>query len=365
MTVARNTVVLTGTEGSYHIVTRCVRRAFICGYDSLTGKDYSHRKLWIRDRLQELGRIFAVDICGYSVMSNHLHLVIRNRPDICKAWSDLEAAERWWRLYPKRRDDKGIPAVPTDSELEAIIKVDKANIEKDKTRAIRHRLGNISWFMARLNDHIAKRANKEDKCTGRFWEGRFKCQALLDEAAELACMAYVDLNPVRAKVADTPEESDFTSVKDRIDSRQARKKIKELTKARKSKSKLSKRQLESIKQEKAKSKQDRWLNPIGTQSCNSRRKGFLSLTRDEYLSLVDWTGRCIKEGKRGAIPANLEPILKRLNIDTNNWVKTVLKLGRSFYRVVGTIEKITERARAVGQAFFKGMSASREAFCST
>ena len=71
--------------------------------------------------------------------------------------------------------------------------------------------------MGRLSQKIAVKANHEDKCTGRFWEGRYKSQALLDEASILACAMYVDLNPIRAAIAQTPETSDYTGAKDRLD----------------------------------------------------------------------------------------------------------------------------------------------------
>ncbi len=200
---------------AFHLINRCVRRTFLCGKDRRSGRDYSHRKEWIRERLEELAGIFALDILGFAVLSNHLHVVVRTRPDIVKAWSDDEVALRWWRLFPQRRNENGTPAEPTEFDLNAI-RNDTSGL-KEKRR----RLKDISWFMRCLAEPIARRGNKDDQVSGRFWEGRFRAQILLDETAIAACIAYVDLNPVRAGIAATPETSDFTSVKERIEDRAA------------------------------------------------------------------------------------------------------------------------------------------------
>ena len=73
-------------------------------YRSDSGKDFQHRRQWIKDRMQFLAGQFGVDVLGFAVLSNHLHVVLRNRPDVVQGWSDLEVARRWWNTFPKRRD---------------------------------------------------------------------------------------------------------------------------------------------------------------------------------------------------------------------------------------------------------------------
>ena len=94
----------------FHLINRCVRRTFLCGIDENTGRDFSHRKDWIRDRLEVLAGIFAIDVMGFAVLSNHMHIVARTRPDLVKTWSDDEVAMRWWNLFPLRRLQDGSPA---------------------------------------------------------------------------------------------------------------------------------------------------------------------------------------------------------------------------------------------------------------
>ena len=167
--------------GVYHCVQRVVRRAWLCGQDPVTGKNFDHRKVWIQERLAFLAGQFAIDICSIAIMSNHLHVVVRNRPDIAGQWSDEEVARRWWNLFPGRKTDDDKPAEPESHEL-AMLMADAETLEER-----RQRLSSISWLMRCLAEPIARRANREDRCTGRFWEGRYKCQRLLDEAAVLAC----------------------------------------------------------------------------------------------------------------------------------------------------------------------------------
>lgn len=210
MPLPRKSLISLSQTPYYHCVSRCVRRAYLCGKDALTGHSYEHRRGWVEQRLLLLGRVFAIDICAYAVMSNHTHLVLHVNHAQAMAWTTREVLLRWHRLH------KG--TVLTRRYLKDFNGLTVAEIKTVEEIALvyRHRLFDISWFMRLLNEYIARRANKEDECTGRFWEGRFKSQALLDETALAACMAYVDLNPVRAHIAKSPKQSTYTSIQKRI-----------------------------------------------------------------------------------------------------------------------------------------------------
>ena len=198
-------------EGVYHCFNRCVRRAFLCGFDALTGRDFSHRKAWLVDRLRHLAAIFAIEVCAYAVLENHYHSrsphPARHRRPLVGSGSGNPLADT---LPPSSRQEAA-PRFHLSKSKSAPLRI-VPNASPSCAGACR----SLSWFMGRLNEFIARAANKEDQVKGRFWESRFKCQALLDEAAIAACMVYVDLNPIRAGLAATPEESDFTSIQERI-----------------------------------------------------------------------------------------------------------------------------------------------------
>ena len=318
-----------------HCIQRAVRRAMLCGVDKNTGKSYEHRKKLIQDRLEYLAGAFGIDVLGYAIMGNHLHVILRNRPDVVKVWSDEEVAMRWWKLFPKRKDKEGNVLEPRESDLL------RWTSDKKVQEELRSRLSDVSWLMRCLAENIARQANKEDDCTGRFWEGRFKCQPLLDEAAILACSAYVDLNPVRAKIAETPEKSDFTSAQDRIVSAQA-----------------EKRRQKQGKRRQPASRRDGWLAPVylnerekpGPKPSRSGRrasdKGFLAMELPDYLQLLDWTGREFAKGKRGRIPKGAKPILERIGLSKETWLNLVKDFGKLFKRVVGNSESMHQYAQA-------------------
>ena len=301
----------------YHCVSRCVRKAFLCGIDHYTGQSYEHRRVWVESRLLELASVFAIDICAYVVMSNHLHLVLRIDVELAKHWSDVEVVTQWQKLF------KGDSLNHDFVKGEALESYQQSIINK-RVKEYRLRLMDISWFMRALNEPIARRANAEDKCKGRFWEGRFKSQALLDEAAVLACMAYVDLNPIRAKMAATPETSDFTSIQKRI-------------------------------QAAMKGEQPTSLLPFVGNESKDMPKGLMFSAKD-YLQLVDDTGRIVRADKRGSMSQESANILNRLNIPQENWIKLTTEFTKIFKGPVGNTQELTaycehlERKRRQGAA---------------
>lgn len=194
-----------------HVFNRCTRQAHLMGRDPETGKDRSYRRDWVRQRLQHLAGIFSIEILAYAVMSTHAHQVIRSRPDIAQSWDPETIARRWLSITPKYDRKTGEPLEPTAKAVKRIAD-DPKRIEK-----LRLRLSDISWWMRYFAQHISVRANREDGCRGNFWDGRFKAELLLDVASILRCMLYVDLNLIRAGMAASIQESDFTAAKDRLD----------------------------------------------------------------------------------------------------------------------------------------------------
>lgn len=209
MATPRYKLVDNTTALGYHLVSNCVRHAWLCGKDGRTGKDYSHRKRWLVDRMLALARCFAVEIDAYAVMSNHFHLVVHYDPMACEDWSQEEVAARWVDAFPPT--DRGVVAEERKAETRELMLGDPERLER-----ARRTLGSLSGFMKHLKQPIARRANEEDGCKGHFFEQRFYSGALLSEQAVLAAMAYVDLNPVRAKLARRLEQCQHTSISARL-----------------------------------------------------------------------------------------------------------------------------------------------------
>ncbi len=323
MTTPRSWTIV-AEEAVYHCISRCVRRAFLYGDDPYSGKNYDHRKKWIRDRLIFLIQIFTIEVLQCALMDNHEHTMLRTRPDLLASLTDEEVARRWLTLYPKR-EFRGDLNSDIAKEHITVLSNNKERIAK-----LRERLCSVSWFMKSLNEYIARKANKEDGCKGRFWEGRFKCVRLEDEAAVLSCAVYIDLNPVRAGKVRTPEESEYTSAYERINALK-----------------------EGIAQDSL------WLTPI---ESTEKRRGFLDMTLEEYLSVLDATGRELRFGKRGRIPPDLEPILSRAGIQPRGWMEVTKRIGSAFSRVAGRRETIDNAAQTMGQAWLKGSKLATQAF---
>ena len=297
MTRPRKALISLADTPYYHITSRCVRRAFLCGVDHYSGQSYEHRRQWVVDRIRLLSSIFAIDVCAYSVMSNHYHLVLKVCPTQLEDLSEDDIMDRWCAMF------KGPLLIQNYRSGEDLKPFERLAVS-DIVNVWRSKLSSISWFMRCLNQPIAHQANREDKCTGKFWESRFTSQALKSEEALLSCMAYVDLNPVRAGMADTPERSSHTSIRERL------KPEFDLQHAIDDQTECG--DLLDFRTP---------LKPLlhfENRLLNEPQTGIL-FNFEEYLTLVDWTGRIIRSDKRGPIDKALPPILVRLQITADQW----------------------------------------------
>ena len=304
MTVARKHQICVEDTPYYHIVSRCVRRAFLCGKDSVSGRSFEHRRKWLVDRIKFVTSIFDIDVCSYAIMSNHFHIVLRVG-DTSK-WPANRVLMAWENLYslPLLCDRYLKGEISTEAELKKV---------KDYVDEYRSRLMSVSWYMKAINEHVARMANSEDKCTGHFWESRFKSQALLDERALLTCMAYVDLNPIRAAMAKDLQGSEFTSIKERIENKNT------------------------------------WLSGFGKGDKD------LPFYLSSYIGLVDDSGRCYRDDKRGSISSKTAKAIDQIGINPDNWIDELKGFKSIGFSAVGTAEQLKEFSAKTGRKWSLGI----------
>jgi hypothetical protein len=370
MTKPRSTLVSLSDTPWYHVVNRCVRRAFLCGDDAHSGKNHDHRRNWIVDRVKQLSGVFAIDVAAYAVMSNHYHLVLRVDAERARQWGDAEVLRRWSQLFD------GPLLVQRSIAGQEMGAAEQAKVA-EWADAYRVRLVDLSWFMRVLNESIARQANAEDKVTGRFWEGRFKSQALLDEQAILTAMTYVDLNPIRAAMAETPEQSEHTSVAERMA---------ELTKRRREPAHPS-----SARQEHARTDQqplppesaaagqpaplisliplrhERHLAQLATQplmpfDATGRLRAAIPFAFEDYVELVEATGRCQHPHKRGKMDECTPKLLQRLGVDPEQFIVCSAELMKQFGSAVGAPAQLSDLCAARQVRYLRGMRAARRVF---
>ena len=314
----RHQLVDTQTTPYYHCISRVVRRAFLCGFDPLSGRNFDHRKLWIAERLKQLVEIFAVDICAYALMSNHLHVIVHVDLARARSWSDKEATRRYERLF--RRAVQDATLLPP-------------KLRAHKLRQWRERLSSLSWFMRCLNESIARRANHEDNCSGRFWEGRFRSQALLDDGALLTCMAYVDLNPIRAGLAARPEDAVFTSIRERL-----------------------------LNAAKART------SPPGLMAFADqvpKDSDSLPVRFDDYAEVVRFAAKAIRAEKAVVVPAAVAARLDQHGLDSSNFIESLRNYPQRFFTMVGHVHRIETECARRGYKRRPGIGGARRLYRNT
>lgn len=289
MTRPRNQLIDRENGGFYHIVSRCVRRAWLSGCDPVSGNDYSYRRDWIERLMLALTNFFTVEVLAYAVMSNHYHIVINYRPKDSKRLSAKQIARRWLAVFPPK------PDADVDELVATMIR------DTSRIKELRARLGDLSWYMRCLNAPIARRSNIEDNCTGRFWDGRYLSKPLPNERAVLACMAYSDLNPLRAGDTNRVDAPTHTALRRRLEEA-------------------------ADKPEKLEQAMAPLTFDVSRGCIESTGKSALTLTLQKYRAHVEWAAARVNQAHKpnDADQRNLSPDLT----EPHAWLKYFSKLRR-------------------------------------
>jgi REP element-mobilizing transposase RayT len=363
-----------------HCVQRCVRRAFLTGLDEVSGKDYSFRREWIRRRFEALASVFAIDVLTYAILSNHVHVILRNRPDVLANLSDEEVAIRWLRVFPGRRIEEHL-AEPSQIDVKQVL------ADPEQLAVIRTRLSDISWFMRALAEPIARMSNAQDECTGRFWEGRFKAQRIVDDAGLLACAMYVDLNPIRAAMAERLADSLHTSVYDRIEAEKGKQIFSaafdlvpithEESVAQRSESLKEQRDDRKTKKKGTGKRvpRDSWLAPLSLnaevqssdpqvhrEGLRASNKGFLRIDWSSYKKLLAWVAENKPNTATVVLPKPLSDALIACGVVPEMLSDLVWNFKKYFSRCVGGSESMSGDAERIGRRWHRGQRRAAACF---
>ena len=332
----RNKIINPKEPGIFHCWSRCVRRAFLCGKDRYSRKDYEYRRNWIEERLEHLARWFAIDIAFFAILQNHFHLVLRTLPQLVVKWSNKQVVKRSCQIFPTKFKEMGVKdGVPTGEQVR------KFAANRKLVNELRSRLSDPSWFLRQLKQNIAARANAEEGKSGHFFEGRFRCKAVTDEMGILICGVYVDLNQIRAGEAGSVKESRRTSAYRRLQGLLARRQKKRGAAA-----------------------WDGFLCPLqargdgqaaGYAKAGTRDgqrasdRGLLEMSLEDYLQVLDWVGRQTRRDKRGRIAAQAPPILDQVGLDGEKLLTFVEDFEDLFRHAVGrpaAVQEFTDNLRS-------------------
>lgn len=299
MTTARSSQICLEATPWYHCTTRCVRRAFLCGLDALTNRNFDHRKQWIEDRLLKVSSVFCIHIGAYAVMDNHYHVALKVDTQWAKSLPDLDVISRWNQLYKVGDAAKKKLNGETLSDDEQILLT-------QQIAKWRKELCSISRFMAEINQYIARRANKEDDVKGRFWEARFHSQAILDDDALLRTLIYIDLNPFRAGMVQEACAADQTSIKKRLDG------------------------------------EGSTLVPFRdtshTQKLPFQNDTSLPATQEEYIALLEWTALSLKDTSIGKPESPL--CFTKLGYSENQWLRSQKAKTHWHQKALGSVSSV-------------------------
>lgn len=299
-----------------HVMNRIARKAFLFGEDSISSKDFSYRKKWIKELVELFAAHFGIDLCHFAILSNHFHFIFRSRPDIVACMSDFEVARRWLNICPVKKDKLGVPIPPTVHQINAETQ------DPERIAELRNRLSDISWWMRLLSQRVASRANREDGQTGRFFQGRFKAVRLESEEAILACSAYVDLNIIRAAMADTLIDSYFSSIQNRIAA---------LLGEEEADCSLARFTME----ERLSS------NPSESPRCSD--DGLHCISLEDYIELLEWTVGLLRQKDTIEPNRNYPAVIDRLGLGIQEWCD----LANNYCRLAPSPTKATIGPRSI------------------